>query len=207
MNFDDRMTRDQYELLRGVSDHLIDELVDAVVEVMTTSQPDPLLNWLPSQFSRHYTPLFAKKFLIAAITVISSLDQWDGESEVVTCTAEAFALHHVIELAKLQVEIQAGMDNRELLKKSSTLVPSKICCFPMQTMSCCLIQHGMGSKDPRSLKRRGCFCVSLNGLFLTRGESGCIPTVESETSKAHRSLWTVPTDVSDQRSGWRGVPH
>ncbi len=112
MEFDNRITREKYQLLCETGDQLIDMIFDDVVAVMDTHQPDPLLNWLPSQFARHYTPLFAKQFLVTVITVTGALDKWDGEFALVTCTAEALALHHVIELTKSRIEVQADMAGR-----------------------------------------------------------------------------------------------
>lgn len=113
MEFDELITQEKYERLCAATDELLDHLFDAVAEVVRTGSPDPLFDWLPEQFSRRYTGLFAKQFLIAAVTVTGALDQWNGKSPIVTCTAEAFALSGVIELAKAHVEMQANAKGQQ----------------------------------------------------------------------------------------------
>lgn len=111
MQFDDEITPQKYKTLCAAGGFFLDQLFDAVAHVSNTEDYEPLLSWLPLQFSRHYTPLFAKKFLVCTVTVIASIDKWDGESAVVSCTAEALALRAVIQTAQDIIQINA--DSKE----------------------------------------------------------------------------------------------
>lgn len=113
MKFDDVITEEKYNGLCEAGEVLLDHLFEDVIEVQHTGNPEPLSNWLPDQFSQHYTPLFAKQFLVTAVTLVGLLDQWDGKSTIVSCTADALALHCLIEQAKTLVELRADEAGRE----------------------------------------------------------------------------------------------
>ncbi len=113
MPFDDGSASEKYEALRAAGYLFLDELFDAVNEVIATTSHEPLLSWLPGQFSQHYTPFFAKRFLVCAISVTGMIDQWDGESVVASCTAEALVVRALIQTAQSLVALEAEANGRK----------------------------------------------------------------------------------------------
>lgn len=56
-------------------------------------------DWLPKKFASRYTPIFCHKFIIGMSSVAERLVQPNRVTPVPRCTAEAFALHILIEHA------------------------------------------------------------------------------------------------------------
>ena len=103
MEPNDLRTSEKYRVLCESGNVFIDMFIDS--GVFSSNWHDALLEWLPPQFAHHYTQGLARKLLVIAISVAAALDGWDGESEIVTCTADALILHQVIELAKSNIEL------------------------------------------------------------------------------------------------------
>ncbi len=60
---------------------------------------EQIADWLPKKFNSRYTPIFCHKFIIGMISVAERLAQPSKIAPVPRCTAEAFALHILIQHA------------------------------------------------------------------------------------------------------------
>lgn len=130
MEFDDFITREKYEALCDAGHQLLDEVFDAAAEVWRTDSPEPLLTWLPEQFSHHYTRLFAKRFFVTCVSVVGALDEWNGAGAIVSCTADALALAALIETAKARIEINADAEGQQATEEDLDFTSFQSALFP-----------------------------------------------------------------------------
>lgn len=114
MKFSQEITQEKYQALCDASIVLIDMLADSLHDLIGGRPSDDLTSWLPPQFARHYTPKLARRFWVTAVSMAATLDQWDGTSEIVTCTADALVLDHIIGLAQARIECDPAYDEDHL---------------------------------------------------------------------------------------------
>jgi hypothetical protein len=93
-----------------VIEELIDNLFDDVEvlseeDVSVAETDDVMLGFggLPPQFAHHYTPVFARQFLVAAVTVTGRLvePEWHAPG----CIAESLALHLLVQQATRLLDV------------------------------------------------------------------------------------------------------
>ena len=124
-NLDDAGADDRGEALRAAkltagclmlaADVVVDELFDDVAALTRADEDDEpadlnttfVLSGLPSRFARHYTPRFARRFLVAMVDVTRRLTAgW----EPLSCVAEELAVRALLD----EVEVQADVADIEL---------------------------------------------------------------------------------------------
>ena len=77
------------------------DFLDAYFHISPTDSGkiDQIANWLPKKHLNRYSPLFCHRFIICMSSVAESLVQPEKIAPLVRCTAEAFALHILVQHA------------------------------------------------------------------------------------------------------------
>jgi len=77
------------------------DFLDAYFHVSPTDagKIERVADWLPKNYNKRYSPLFCHRFIICMSSVAERLVQPEQIAPVPRCTAEAFALHILIEHA------------------------------------------------------------------------------------------------------------
>ena len=77
------------------------DFLDAYFHISPTDSGkiEQIADWLPKKFITRYTPLFCHRFIIGMSSVAERLAQPGRIAPIPRCTAEAFALHILIEHA------------------------------------------------------------------------------------------------------------
>ncbi len=96
------------DAIRGAIALLTDEFTDDVALVLTAEKPDiggtAMFAFLPPQFVRRYTPLFAKKFLATFHAAAWKITQPDAYQ--LSCVAEEIAAEAIVVQAEAILELE-----------------------------------------------------------------------------------------------------